>query len=67
MYYMPDSFLASRRGVGTKPANALSSADKRLNSEDNDTNSAIDFSVRLGASIKASRNKSKFNNLKCCI
>ena len=71
---MPDSMLASRRGVGTRPSN-----DQKMNNENNgktendetglippsglneniNSKSPIDFSARLGASIRGKINKSK--------
>ncbi len=68
---MPDSLLASRIGVGTKSADAVRvghqmdyvSVDKQETGSISPTNiddskSQIDFTVRLGSSIRGNKNRS---------
>lgn len=71
---MPDSLLAIRRGVGTRPSNGIkynSNINENTEKYDNglippskfyqneNSKISIDFSARLGATIRGKLNKSK--------
>ena len=76
IYFMPDSLMSARRGIGTRPVNARIESNEMNNNfpnidknalippsnsnQNNSSHRAIDFSARPGATIKGNKNKSNF-------